>query len=226
MDGTISASTIGPLDDLARAIPRTLDGEDWQDGLDLLALAAGLKPIAMFGRGGAVDPWRTLAREFGLATIETAPWEPECPAHLLPRWYLDATARRRARQKILVVARDYEALARAQALSAQGRIGAAAEAALLGYPPCCVAAHHALALAQEREIAERVARSNPDDEGHRIRLVAAGATPYAAPPPVTPSRWTSVNLCGACAGDDGSPARLLERSYAALASRLHYPARG
>ncbi len=226
MDGTLYAAATVRLEALARAIPRTCDGEDRQDGLDLLALAAGLKPVALFGRGGAVEPWRALARKFALPMIETMPWEPACPADLLPRWYVDATAQRRARQKITVVARDHDALARAAALAAQGRVGATAEAELLGYPPCCVAAHHALALAHERQIADLVARSNPGDETRWSRLVATGATPYVAPPAITPSRWTSVNLCAACAGDDGSPARALERSYRALALGLDYPARG
>ncbi|HUK59902.1 MAG TPA: hypothetical protein VLV50_11795 [Stellaceae bacterium] len=227
MDGAISTLEAAVrLDELAWAIPRARSGEDWQEGLDLLAMAAGLKPVAMFGRGGAVEPWRALAREFALPMIETAPWEPAALGGSLPRWYLDATATRRARQRILVVARPRDALARAEALVAQGRVEAAAEAGLLGFPPCCVAAHHAAALAYEREIAERITRANPGDEARMARLVEAGAVPYVEPPAISPSRWTSVNLCDTCVASDDSPARRLEQAYRALATRLAYPANG
>jgi len=219
MDGSLSAAMT--------RLGRTADDDAaWQDGLDFLAAAAGLKPVAMFGRGGGdAEFFRALAREFSLPAIETTPWDPADPENILPRWYLHATAARRARGKILLVAREVALLARAEEMAAKGRVAAAEEAAILGYPPCCVAAHHAAALGVERAIAERVARANGGDEARCVRLVAAGATPFVPPPPIAPSRWTSVNLCAPCAADAASPAMRLERAYADLARRRGYQAR-
>ena len=226
MDSPVSAAKTVPLDALAAALPPARDGDEWQDGLDFLAAAAGLKPVAMFGRGGsAIEAWRALAQKFALPMIETASWDATPPENFLPPWYLDATSARRARHKILLVARDGKILARAAELAARGRLSAAEEAEILGYPQCCVVEHHAAALALERETAYLVARAHPDDTARRIRIVASGATPYLPPPPITPSRWTSVNLCRACASADTSPARMLEETYRALAARLDYPAR-
>ncbi len=226
MEDPKSAAETVPLEALAAAIAPARDDAEWQDGLDLLALAAGLKPVAMFGRGaGAIESWDALARRFDLPTIEAAPWDAAPPKNFFPRWYLDATSARRARQKILLVAREDALLQRARALAAKGRVSVAEEAEILGYPPCCVAEHHAAALAHERQTAYLVGHANPDDEALRMRLVASGATPYLAPPVLAPSRWTSVNLCRVCAAGTDGPARGLERAYAALAARLAYPAR-
>ncbi len=214
------------LDELAAALGHAPGEDAWQDGLDLVAAAAGLKPVALYGRGeGNIEFWRATAARFDLAMIEAAPWDPAAPQDFLPAWYLDATASHRARRKILLVAREGKLLARAAALAAKGRVSPAEEAAVLGYPACCVAEHHAAALAVERRIADLVAHAHANDEARRFRLVASGATPFVAPPPIAPSRATSVNLCRACAADGRSPARLLERAYEALAARVRYPAR-
>lgn len=219
-----AAKTV-PLDALAAALPHARDGDEWQNGLDFLAAAAGLKPVAMFGRGGEIEPWRALAHKFALPMIEAAPWDATPPENFLPPWYLDAASARRARHKILLVARDREILARAAELAAKGRVSADEEAEILGYPQCCVVEHHAAALALERQTAYLLAHAHPGDEARIYFLVASGATPYVPPPPIAPSRWTSVNLCRACASSGTSPARGLEQAYRALALRLNYPAR-
>jgi hypothetical protein len=226
MDSPVSAAKTVKLDALAAALGPTRDGDEWQDGLDFLAAAAGLKPAAMFGRGGgAIETWRALAQKFALPAIEAAPWDAAPPENFLPLWYLEAASARRARHKVLLVARDREILARAAELAAHGRFGAAEEAEILGYPHCCVVEHHAAALALERQTAYLLAHAHPGDEARIFFFVASGATPYVPPPPITPSRWTSVNLCRACASSDTSPARALEQAYRALALRLNYPAR-
>jgi hypothetical protein len=193
--------------------------EAWQDGLDLAACAAGLKPLALVPLSFA-----DRAARAGLRASPLAPWLPAAPDDLLPRWYLDAVATRRARRRILAAARENGPLARAAELSRQGRVSVADEAEILGYPACCVAWHHRAALAHERAVADAVARAN-HDEAARVRLVAAGAVPFVPAQEIAPSRWTSVNLCGACVADAASPARDLERRYAALAEEISYPRR-
>jgi hypothetical protein len=223
MDGPVLAATAIRLDALVALIDEPRDEAAWQDGLDLLAAAAGVKPAAMFADEFA--RWRGVAARFELRAAELAPWAPAAPEEFLPRWYLEASAARRARRKLLLLARSDDVLRRAALLSAKGRANAAEEAALLGYPRCCVETHHEMTLTLEREAAERVARDNPGDEARMIRLVAAGALPFIAPRPITPSRSTSVNLCASCVADPASPARHLERAYEELAICARYGAR-
>src|ERR1700689_2682266 len=113
--------------------------EAWQDGLALLAVVAGLKPVCLVGRGAGDEAWgaalRTAANGAALTAVDDTPWEPEGD---LPKWYLEATARRRARRNVLYICRDDATAARVKALSTQGRVSVDAEARLLGYPRGCV----------------------------------------------------------------------------------------
>jgi hypothetical protein len=209
--------------------------EAWQDGLDLLAVVAGLKPVCLVGRGAGDEAWcatlRTAANGAALTVIEDAPWEPEGD---LPKWYLEATARRRARSKVLYICRDDAIAAQVKTLSAQGRISVDAEARLLGYPCCCVAQHHARTLAYEHLLAQRTERLTRGDQARMMRLVEAGVEPMPATRAewdevvaltrIAPAPGTSVNMCDACARDPASPAMRLAADYARLAWRLRYPA--
>lgn len=221
---------------LAR-LPRAARATAWQDGLDLLALAAGLKPVCLVGRGLAEAGWmadmRRIAALNDLPAVDAAPWQPLPGPGCLPAWYLDGTARRRAAPPVLYICRDATAACDVVALSARGRVAAAAEAALLGYPPCCVAQHHRQALGLERLIAELVLRRAAGDAGRAAQLVAAGVAPLPASPDewrrwqaltaIAPAPSTSVNMCDACAADPDGPAAALARRYDALAVAAAYP---
>jgi hypothetical protein len=208
----------------------------WQDGLDLLAVIAGLKPVCLVGRGWGDDAWRAavraVARDAALPAIDAQPWE---PAGNLPDWYREATTRRRARHGVLYLCRDDAMAHRVAALSARGRVPVEAEASVLGYPSCCVGQHHARSLEYERLLAERTARLARGDRARMMRLVETGTEPG----PTTRAEWeqietltriapapsTSVNMCDPCARDPASPALRLARAYAGLAERAGYPAR-
>ncbi|MGH7089167.1 MAG: hypothetical protein ACREFQ_09725 [Stellaceae bacterium] len=202
-------------------------GVPWQDGLDVLAVLAELKPLAILMRRGA--DVAALAARHGLKTAMLASWG---PAGELPPWYAASRARWRARQSMLHVAREPETLARAATLAARGWAAPAEEAALLGYPLCCVEAQQRRSLALEALVADMVERSAEDDPARRTRIVEAGAVPlpltdeeyacFARVAAVTPSAVTSVNLCDRCAADAASPARRLEAQYQALAARAQY----
>lgn len=227
------------------ALRSALDGlEDdfrataWQDGLDLLAVAAGLKPVCAVGRGARNQVWREklrgIAERAGLAKIDAAPWDPEPAEARLPDWYLAATARRRAKRRVLSIVRDDGAAREAAKLSAKGRVAVAEEAAVLGYPPCCVAQQHARTLALEALVAEMTERVAQGDTGRMMTMIEAGAAPlpvsaqdwvrFAAAAAIAPAASTSVNMCRACAADRESPAQALSRRYQALAAATHYPA--
>ena len=209
----------------------------WQDGLDLLAVAAELKPVGMLGRGFADAAWlgaaEARARALGLSALTGACWHPAPPDQAFPDWYSTATAERDARATALYVWRDDADGAGVRRLCADGRVAPEDEAALLGYPVCCVVQHHAQALALERLTVALVTRLAGDDIAHRQRLVAGGVmlTPQSelewrqleAASAVAPQPFTSVNRCAACASDPDRPAGRLGRRYRALARRLDYP---
>jgi len=191
------------------------DGDRRQDGLDLLAVAAGLKPLCLTGRGAEDPGWSRLWN----GPVFSGPiWEAEGD---FPAWYLAATARRRAKYRVTYLCGDSGVRKAAEALCCLGRVSVEAEAALLGYPACCVAHHHAQTQAIETQIAERASRLASGDETRMVRLIETG-TLAIAPPAIRPAPFTSINMCDACALSDESPAALTSHRYRALASAAGY----
>jgi hypothetical protein len=170
----------------------------WQDGLDLLATIAGLKPVCLIGRGFADAErsavLRRVAGDAALPVLEAAPWFAEAEPGFFPD-----------------------------------------EAALLGYPLCCVAQHHYRALAFERLAIEMLERLAQGDRGRVARLIEAGVEPLPATEEewrrfesltaIHPSPSTSVNPCDACTADPASAAAALSRRYDRLAAAAGYPPR-
>jgi hypothetical protein len=205
----------------------------WQEGLDLIAVFAGLKPVCLLGRSAGDEGWcdtlRRAASGASMTVIEAAPWEPEGE---LPYWYLAATARRRARRQVLFFCRDERLAQRVAAASAAGRVSVETEAVLLGYPQCCVAQHHERTLAYERLLAARTERIARGDRERMTRLIETGVEPMPAShaeweevrtlTKVKPAWGTSVNMCDACAADQASPAMRLVEAYEKLARRVRY----
>jgi hypothetical protein len=221
---------------LAQRVAPPLDAAAWQDGLDLLAVAAELKPVCLLGRGDVDAGWLTAARavaaELGLAVQDGIGWLPAAPANALPRWYRDATAGRLARAPVVFVYADPRLGARIATLAVDGRVAASDEAALLGYPVCCVAEHHTKTLALEQLTIALLGRIAGQDIAHLKRLVAAGVTPtprepeewrrFQAVTAVDPEPATSINRCAACADDPDGAAGRTGRAYRALADQLGY----
>jgi len=214
-----------------------LDGAAWQDGLDLLAVATGLKPVCLLGRGDVDPEWLAAARDVAaaldFAARDGVGWLPAAADDALPRWYRDATAARLSRAPVVYLYAEPRLGAQIAALGTGERVAAADEAALLGYPFCCVAQHHTQTLALEQLTIALLARLAGDDTERLQRLVAAGVTPTPREPDewrrfqsvtaIDPEPGTSVNRCAACAADANSPAQRLGRRYRALAAALDYP---
>jgi hypothetical protein len=207
--------------------------EAWQDGLDLLAVLAGVKPLCIVGRGARGLAWsetlRGIATRANLPVAEFAPWD---AAADLPGWYLAASARRRESLSVLAICADAAMRDAAVALAAKGRVGPEEEAALLGYPRCCVAAHHQRMQAIEQltaELTERVARG---DAARMLRMIETGAAPlpqspadwarFSAAARPAPLPFTSIVPCAACAADTDGPAQRIARRHAALAHKAGY----
>lgn len=208
--------------------------EAWQDGLDLLGVLAGLKPLCIVGRGARDEGWRDALRATALRSeipvVDIAPWD--VAADLLPAWYLAASARRRASLSVLALCADARVRDAAVSLAARGRVGPAEEAALLGYPRCCVDAHHVRMQALERLTAELTARVARGDEARMMRMIETGAAPlpqsradwarFAAAASPAPLPFTSIVPCAACAADTDGPAHAIARRHAALARSAGY----
>jgi hypothetical protein len=224
------------LADAAGRVAPPLDAAAWQDGLDLLAVSADLKPVCLLGRGDVDARWlataRGIAGGLGLAVQDGLGWLPEGPANALPPWYRDATAARLRAAPVAYAYRDPRLGARIAALAAATRVSAADEAGLLGYPPCCVAQHHTQTLALEQLTIALLARIAGEDTAHLQRLVAAGVQPtpraadewqrFHAVTAIDPEPFTSINRCAACAVDLDAPAGQMGRAYRALAEQLDY----
>ncbi len=236
---TLIQQQAAPLASALALAPDATRDTAWQDGLDLLAVIAGMKPLCLIGRGVAAPAWQAaltdIAAAAGLVIHEGAPWGPAAAPGLLPEWYLEATARRRAARPVLYLCADAAVQQRAAMLCEQGRVAAADEAELLGYPPCCVDQHHRQALALECLIAVGTERVAAGDCRRRARLIEAGVEPIPATEAewrlradltaIAPAPMTSVNMCAPCAGDRDSAAGLLTRRYRALAAAASYPQR-
>jgi hypothetical protein len=210
----------------------------WQDGLDLLATLAGLKPLCLIGRGFVDPAWHTslcrVAAAFGIDALEAVHLLPAAAPGFFPAWYVAAAARRRV-APATYLCRDDAMRGRAAALASQQRVASEDEAALLGYPPCCVAQHHRQALAFETLVFDMTARLAQGDAEKMARLVEAGVEPlfatadewrrYERVTVVRPAPYTSVNMCDACAADPASPAAVLSRRYQQLAADVGYAPR-
>ncbi len=220
----------------AASVAPPLDAAAAQDGLDLLAVAAGLKPVCLLGRGDVDAGWletaRAIAADLGLMAHDGVGWLPEAPIDALPTWYRDATAAHLARAAVVYLYAEPGHGARIGAIEPGARVAATDEAALLGYPLCCVAQDHAQTLALEQLTIAMLARLAGEDIERLKRLVAAGVTPTPREPDewrrfrdvtaIDPEPFTSINRCVECARDADSPARRLGRAYRALANDLGY----
>ena len=205
-----------------------------QEALDFMAMLAGIKPVLLLGRGFDDAQWLEgalrIAIDLRLHVVEGPYWDAE-PSHAgLPEWYSE-----HARAAFRGFRAHYVSKARAVAdevagLCRSGTPSIEDEARLLGYPRCCVEAHHgrerdyqlAWLSVLEREAAGDEAKMRrlladgealaPATGGERARLEAAMAVQTAP--------FTSVNMCAACAGSADGPARSMSRRYGELARAL------
>jgi hypothetical protein len=209
-------------------------GELGQEMLDFLAMAAGLKPVYLLGRGFDDPAWIAgvlkIARDMGLRAVEGPYWDADPPREGFPGWYADHAAAALAGRRAHYVCRVPPVAQMAARICGTGRPTIAEEALLLGYPECCVAAHyqrvrafHVATMsildrtaggdeAAMRRLLEDETQLAPQTETERIAL--EGAMMVAACP------WTSVNMCDDCAGRPDSPAARLSAQYAALAREI------
>lgn len=223
------------LDAARAAFPDPADRiEAAQEALDFLAMAVGLKPVLLLGRGLDATPWLRavlqLAIDRGFHVVEGPCWEAEIALEGLPGWYAERTAAAISGMRAHYVCK---ARATARAVAAACRGGAPTvdeEARLLGYPPCCVAAHYRRARAWHgawlamltrvaggdeaamRRLFDDNVRLEPDTDDESGALEAA--TTFRRAP------FTSVNMCADCETAPDSSAMALAARYRALAETV------
>lgn len=214
----------GPLWQAAERVPDDLRAEAAQDALDVMAVAAGWKPVAIVGCGyhapAFVADVRRAADASGLETVEGPLWRETGEASGLPRWYGDSLAKIIGDVRVLFVARQTLTGMPGRALTATE------EAALLGYPDCCVSEYHRrrrlyhLVMVRairrqtegDQERARRLAESQviltPRSERERRQLARATRSIFLS--------FASFAICGTCEAEADSPARQLSERYRRL----------
>lgn len=205
-----------------------------QEALDLLSTMAGIKPVALLGRGYGSAAWLEgllgVAGEAGLHVVQGPYWDAGADAGL-PDWYVERARRSLAGLRAYYVCRARAVAAEVAAVPENGAVSVEQEARLLGYPECCVRGYYRAAAAHQRvwmdmartraggdeEAAAQLLDSGekiaPETEEEKRRLEEAAK--------VAPVPFASFNACEACAaGGPDSPAALKSRQAYAFAAAI------
>jgi hypothetical protein len=222
------------LSDLAVSLAENADSDDVpQEILDFLAMASGLKPVLLLGRGTApqwVEGAAGIARDFGFHVGEGPLWD-ATPFGKFPGWYRDHALAQLAPLSAVYVCADADVAREVEAVNAGGgRLPMTAEARLLGYPDCCVVAHYDRAVRYHQAIYAILRRLGEGDAERMQALLQGGAamaprTPFeishmAAAFDLHPAPFGSWNRCPYCARHDDSPSAELSRRYESLAREI------
>jgi hypothetical protein len=205
-----------------------VDRDAVQDALDIAAVAAAVKPAALFGLAGEtparIEALTRVALHAGLSVATGRAWVVAGETDGLPSWYAEAIDAQRSKIAITVIG----------APAPCARLTSDDEAALLGYPRCCTAAQRARANLLHGLRARRIAALTDDDDARR-RLALNGveflprddvdARELAQALDVTIAPFTAMALCGTCARDGASPGIAFSRRMAELASLTSLTAR-
>ena len=211
-------------------LPASLQAEGAQEALDVLAVAAGLKPLALLGvgdpDGSVANALSGAATQAGLTVTSMAPWRVDAGLRGLPSWYRDNVSVRDDAAVIAAVSQPGGA-----PLPAGGsEISVGEGAAALGYPKCCVREFHrkrrlfhifslraiSRQAGGDSEAMRRLARAQvmlaPRSAAERRALALATRTVFAPA--------TSLAMCWVCENAADSAAMRLSAGYRALAVDL------
>jgi hypothetical protein len=215
------------LKGIVGAMPPAQRAEGAQDALDVLAVAAGLKPLALLGVGDAdgsvVSTLSDAARKAGLNVIDAAPWRVMEGWRGLPSWYRNLAELQEGASPVWVVSRPDAAPVPAGG----SEISVGEEAAALGYPECCVRDFHRKRRLFHLFSLRAISRQTAGDTEAMRRL--AGAQIMLAPRSAAERRAlalatrmdfapaTSVAMCRVCENAADSAAMRLSACHRALA---------
>ena len=205
-----------------------------QEVLDFIAVAAGLKPVYVTGRGFNDPVWSdtllAVAQTGGFHVVTGPYWQAVPADERLPVWFTAPSRERLAAGQAFYVAKSKSVAAELAALASGVQPTVEQEARFLGFPECCVSAHYETAAALERASFEMIEKRAGGEEAEMRRL-AGGDEPVlpetdeertrlAEALRVRPAPHTSLNMCTDCAAEPKSPGQTLSSDYAALARAL------
>ncbi len=207
----------------ARAIlSQSVDTADLSIVLDLVAVIAGHKPVALIQSADDLEVVSRLPRPvLASHAVETHPyWLVPEETTGLPDWYARAMGRLRAMTTVHI-------FASAAGMPFVPPSSVAAEAALLAYPLCCVAEfyrrrrlHHLVAAKRIRHFAGPDIAKATAYVMSEVMLApssAAERAAHAAAINYVLAPYTGVAMCRVCVADVSSPARCLSNAYRAFA---------
>ncbi len=203
-----------------------------QEALDLVAVVAGLKPVAWLGCGTDDADWlpgveRVLA-EFDVSVTPGTGWIVATEIDGLPDWYVEPMMRTHRASRTLLVHRC-DAVPEMPVMSDDDVSWATAEqeARWLGYPVCCVQDHHRRRRRFHRLTIDLIRHFAGPEEADMRRFAASEVvlrpntageiSQWREATRCVPAPYTSVNMCLDCEMDTASPARQLSQSYGRLA---------
>jgi hypothetical protein len=203
-----------------------------QEMLDFLAMRAGMKPVALLGRGFDDSQWIegavAIAQKAGLHIIEGPAWNTGQEDQTLPDWFREHLKATGAIDGLIYICRTD---ANAEAIKKSFEtLTMDEEARLLGYAPCCVQAHYERDTLMNSTFYKLVERAAKGDVSEMKRILAedVGVSPETAEEKAAferatkfaPAKFTSFQMCDACAADPESPANRLSKQYKELAESI------
>ena len=148
-----------------------------QEALDLLSTMAGIKPVALLGRGYGSAAWLEgllgVAGEAGLHVVQGPYWDAGADAGL-PDWYVERARRSLAGLRAYYVCRARAVAAEVAAVPENGAVSVEQEARLLGYPECCVRGYYRAAAAHQRVWMDMARTRAGGDEEAAAQLLDSG----------------------------------------------------
>ena len=205
-----------------------------QEALDFVAMAAGLKPVYVTGRGFDEPLWSDtlleVAQTGGFHVVAGPYWQAVPPDKSLPEWFTAPSRKRLTAGQAFYVAKRRSVAAERAALASGVQPTVEQEARFMGFPECCVSAHYETARALERASFEMIEKRAGGEE-LEMRRLADGDEPVLPEPDdertrlakalqVRPAPYTSLNMCADCAAEPQSPGQTLSAHYATLARAL------
>ena len=223
------------LREIGDSLADTVDtGDLAQEILDFLAMAAGLKPVCLLGRGLDSSRWVAgaagLAEAFGFLVVQGPFWD-ATPFGKFPGWYRDHTLAQLAPLRAMYVCSSRETAQEIKLINdADGRLSVGTEARLLGYPECCVVAHYDRVGRYHLAILSILKRLAGGDEAQMQTLLRSDnallpmtqreIAHMEAALDLQPVSFGSWNQCPHCARNDDSPSAELSRQYSSLAETI------
>jgi hypothetical protein len=194
-----------------------------QEALDLLAVIADLKPVYVLGRPPLDPDWDdavlACARTLGLHVAQGPYWQADDTLSGFPAWFRASVQDKLAGLTAFYISKT--------PVTAPATV--ADEARLLGFPPCCVAAHYQRERAFNAAWLDDLRIAANGDEAEMRRMLDADEgldfddlpdetlARYAAAADFEPAPFTSINMCAVCRADPGGPAHAVGARYAELA---------